>query len=42
MVILVRYPSLQAFFGLVSDPAYLAIAGDRHAALEGSRLLPTS
>lgn len=39
-VLLVRYPSAQAFLGFASDSAYLAGAGHRTAALADSRLLP--
>ena len=40
MVMLVRYPSLQAFLGVAQDTEYLAGLGHRTAALEDSRLLP--
>ncbi len=40
LVLLVRYPSTQAFLSFASDPAYLAGAGHRTAALEDSRLFP--
>ncbi|MEM6784896.1 MAG: DUF1330 domain-containing protein [Bacteroidota bacterium] len=39
-VLVVRYPSMAAFLGLAQDPAYLAGAGHRTAALADSRLLP--
>ena len=40
-VLIVRYPSLQAFISMVTDPGYLAIAVHRTAALEDSRLIVT-
>jgi len=40
VVMLVRYPDLQAFLGMARDSAYLAGLGHRAAALEDSRLLP--
>jgi uncharacterized protein (DUF1330 family) len=39
-VMLVRYPTTDAFFAFVTDPAYQAGVGHRNAALEDSRLLP--
>ncbi|MEO1478043.1 MAG: DUF1330 domain-containing protein [Bacteroidota bacterium] len=39
-VLVVRYPSVNAFLGLAQDPDYLAGAGHRTAALADSRLLP--
>ena len=41
LVLLVRYPSRDAFLSMTSDPAYLAGVGHRTAALEDSRLVPT-
>jgi uncharacterized protein (DUF1330 family) len=40
LVLLVRYPDVQAFMGMVTNPDYLAGAGHRTAALLDSRLLP--
>ncbi len=40
LVMLVRYPDLEAFLTMVSDDAYRAGVGHRTAALEDSRLLP--
>ena len=40
-VLLVTYPSIEAFMGLALDKGYEAIAGHRTAALADSRLLPT-
>jgi uncharacterized protein (DUF1330 family) len=40
VVMLVRYPSLQAFLGMAENGEYLAGLGHRAAALEDSRLLP--
>jgi hypothetical protein len=40
VVMLVRYPSVQAFMGMADNSAYLAGIGHRTAALEDSRLLP--
>ncbi len=40
LVMIVRYPDVDAFVAMTSDPAYLAGAGHRTAALEDSRLLP--
>jgi len=40
VVMLVRYPSVQAFMGMTDNRAYLAGIGHRTAALEDSRLLP--
>ena len=39
-VLLVRHKSVEAFMGFASNPAYLAGAGHRTAALADSRLLP--
>lgn len=39
-VLLVRYPSMEAFMGMVGSPGYQAISGHRTAALADSRLLP--
>ena len=39
--LIVRYPNPGAFLRMVSDPAYLAIAVHRTAALEDSRLILT-
>lgn len=39
-VLLVRYPSLEAFMGMTQNPEYHAGAGHRAAALADSRLLP--
>jgi uncharacterized protein (DUF1330 family) len=41
MVLLAQWPSLKSLAASPSDPAYLAIAGHRTAALEDSRLLPS-
>ena len=41
-VMLVEYPSRQAFIEMTSSPEYLAIAPHRTAALEDSRLIATS
>lgn len=38
--LLARYPSVDAFFAFIGDPAYLAGVGHRMAALADSRLLP--
>lgn len=38
-VLLVRYPSPQAFVAMVTDPAYQALARHRTAALEDARLV---
>lgn len=35
-----RYPTLGAFFAMVTDPEYQAIVHHRQAAVEDSRLLP--
>lgn len=40
VVLLVRYPDVEAFLSFTTDPEYLAIVGHRTAALEDSRLLP--
>ena len=40
VVMLVRYPIVQAFMGMADNRAYLAGIGHRTAALEDSRLLP--
>lgn len=40
LMLLVRYPSKQAFLDFVSNPGYRAGLGHRVAALEDSRLLP--
>ena len=40
LVILVRYPSTEAFLAMTTNPGYLAGAGHRTAALEDSRLFP--
>lgn len=40
MVMLVRYPSVEAFMAMTSNRAYLAGIGHRVAALADSRLLP--
>lgn len=42
LAMLVRHPDIESFFGFADDPAYLATAGHRYAALEDSRLLPLS
>ncbi len=39
MLLLVRYPSRQAFLAMVADPEYQAIHGHRAAALADSRLV---
>lgn len=39
-VLIVEYPSIQAFFDLTQNPEYLSQAGHRTAALANSRLLP--
>jgi uncharacterized protein (DUF1330 family) len=39
-VLLIEYPSLQAFVEMTQNPQYHAGAGHRTAALEDSRLLP--
>ena len=41
-IILVRYPNPAAFIGMVTKPAYQALSGHRTAALEDSRLVPTT
>ncbi|MDX1587602.1 MAG: DUF1330 domain-containing protein [Oleiphilaceae bacterium] len=40
-VLLVRYPSLEAFLAMVESPDYKAIVHHRTAAVEDSRLVPT-
>lgn len=40
-VLLVRYPSLEAFFSMINSEAYQAIVFHRTAALEDSRLIAT-
>lgn len=40
-VLLVRYPSIQAFIGMVESPEYKAVVKYRTAALEDSRLIAT-
>lgn len=40
LVLLVRYPSVEAFMSFAADEDYLAGVGHRTAALEDSRLLP--
>ena len=40
-VLLVRYPSRDAFVSMATDRDYLAVAGHRTAALADSRLVPT-
>ncbi len=40
LVMLVRYPDVQAFLSFAGDPSYQAVVGHRTAALEDSRLLP--
>ncbi len=39
MLVLVRYPSRQAFLAMIADPDYLASHGHRAAALQDSRLI---
>lgn len=41
-VLLVRYPSIEAFMTMVGDPDYLACARHRTAALADSRLIATA
>lgn len=41
-VLIVRYPDVRAFVGMITDPDYLAIAVHRSAALEDSRLIVTT
>ena len=41
-VLLVRYPSAKAFVGMAQSEAYRKVAGHRTAALQDSRLLPSS
>jgi uncharacterized protein (DUF1330 family) len=41
-VLLVRYPSKQAFLSMISDPEYQAETGHRTAALADSRLIGTT
>lgn len=40
LALLVRYPSVDAFLSMTSDPGYLASVGHRTAAVQDSRLLP--
>jgi hypothetical protein len=40
LVLLVRYPNIEAFLGMASNQEYLAGFGHRTAALEDSRLIP--
>lgn len=40
LVLLVRYPDLEAFGDMTSSPAYVAVMGHRDAALADSRLVP--
>lgn len=40
LALLVRYPSIDAFLSMTSDPGYLSTVGHRTAAVEDSRLLP--
>lgn len=40
LALLVRYPSIDAFLSMTSDPGYLVTVGHRTAAVEDSRLLP--
>ena len=39
VMVLVRYPSRQAFLGMIADPGYQAVHRHRAAALEDSRLV---
>ncbi len=39
LVIMVEYPSREAFLGMVSDPAYLEVVPHRTAGLADSRLI---
>ena len=41
-IVLVMYPNRAAFLDMTSSPEYLAIMGDRTAALADSRLVPTN
>jgi uncharacterized protein (DUF1330 family) len=41
-VLLVRYPSIEAFIGMVTSPDYQAITVHRSAALQDSRLIATT
>ncbi|HOS97819.1 MAG TPA: DUF1330 domain-containing protein, partial [Deltaproteobacteria bacterium] len=41
-VLLVRYPSVDAFLAMIRIPAYLAASVHREAALEDSRLIATA
>lgn len=41
-VLLVRYPSKQAFLEMIQNPDYQAITIHRKAALEDSRLIATT
>lgn len=40
LALLVRYPGVEAFLSMTSDPRYLAGVGHRTAAVEDSRLVP--
>ena len=40
-IIVVEYPSLDAFFAMVSEPEYQAVHGDREAGLERAELVAT-
>ena len=40
LVLLVRYPTIEAFLGMATNTDYLAGIGHRTAALEDSRLIP--
>lgn len=40
LAVLVRYPNVDAFLSMTSDPGYLAGVGHRTAAVEDSRLIP--
>lgn len=40
-VLLVRYPSIEAFMDMISSPEYQAVVGHRTAALDDSRLIAT-
>ncbi len=42
LMLLVRYPNLQAFMGMATNQGYLAGIGHRTAALADSRLLPVT
>ena len=41
-IVLVMYPNRAAFIDMTTSPEYLAIMGDRTAALADSRLVPTT